>query len=215
MVPGSMNRSSNMIVPPCGWRPDHSRRMRVRKLCCGSTKNSHARQDGPDRRPHNPGRNIWRAGGGNGPTGAGLSTTAKVSGPMQRTLRAPRHLLTLPRSPVRACRAGLGPSFCRGTGSSMRRRLCGRVVRGQSRGNRCLGGLSLVLGRSDPPGSAVKGVSKGGVESRWQSSFQSSCAASSFLRSQEQRRRPLPIGDSVAVPAGVRGASRRTRPMGD
>ena len=55
-------------------------------------------KDVPDRRPHNPGRNIWRAGGGNGPMGAGLSTTAKVSGPTHRTLRAPRHLLTLPRA---------------------------------------------------------------------------------------------------------------------
>ena len=38
MVSRSMNRSSNMIVPPCvGWRQDHGRGTSVRKLCCRDT----------------------------------------------------------------------------------------------------------------------------------------------------------------------------------
>ena len=39
--------------------------------------------------------------------GAGLSTTAKVSGHTHRTLRVPRHLLTLQHSGRRAALGGL------------------------------------------------------------------------------------------------------------
>ena len=109
--------------------------------------------------PHVP---VRRAGGGDGPMGAGLSATAKVSGHAHRTLRAPRHLLTLPQPPLRALGAALGPSFCRGTGSSRSKRLCGRVLRGQSSENRCLSELSLVLGRSGPRRIGWNGYLGGG-----------------------------------------------------
>ena len=43
--------------------------------------------------------------------GAGLSTTAKASGHTHRTLRAPRHLLTLPQSLAEGFGGSVGAEF--------------------------------------------------------------------------------------------------------